>query len=208
MSLQEADFSTTQRAMEGRSADDRLMIKFELFPHPNETKSLEAGHPVYDDREYITIIVPGDKTSIVHRPVWAQDKTRFARQYAQFKQGMEQTVVGLPLKLWGGITLGQAKEFEYFNVKTVEQLAEMADGNGVGIQGFAGLKQRAQDYVKTTKDQAPLMEMRAEIEKKDAEIATLSQSFRELSGQVSQLMKLVPKSKLKEVFGDEVSEVA
>jgi hypothetical protein len=203
MSLQEADFSMTQRAMEGRSADDRLMIKFELFPHPNEIKSLEAGHPIYDDKEFITIIVPGDKTSIVHRPVWAQDKERFARQYAQFKQGMEQTVVGLPLKLWGGMTLGQAKEFEYFNVKTVEQLAEMSDGNGVNIQGFPGLKQRARDYVSQTKEQQPLMEMRAEIEKKDAEISALSSSFTELSGQVKELMKLVPKSKLKEVFGEE-----
>lgn len=205
MSLQEADFSMTQRAMEGRSADDRLMIKFEVFPHPNETKSLEAGHPVYDDKEYITIIVPGDKTSIVHRPVWAQDKERFARQYAQFKQGLEQTVSGLPLKLWGGMTLGQAKEFEYFNVKTVEQLAEMSDGNGIGIQGFNGLKQRAKDYVAQTKEQQPMLEMRATLEKKDSEIAALTESFNNLSAQVQELMKLVPKNKLKEVLGSEAA---
>lgn len=206
--LQEADFSTTQRAMEGRSADDRLMIKFELFPHPNEIKSLEAGHPVYDDKEYITIIVPGDKTSIVHRPVWAQDKERFSRQYAQFKQGQEQTVVGLPLKLWGGMTLGQAKEFEYFNVKTVEQLAEMSDGNGISIQGFNGLKARARDYIAQTKEQQPLLELRAENEKKDAELAALTQSFAELSGQVQQLMKMIPKAKLREVFGEEAPAAA
>ena len=205
MSLQEADFSMTQRAMEGRSADDRLMIKFELFPHPNEVKSLAVGHPVYDDREYITIIVPGDKTSIVHRPVWAQDKARFARQYAQFRQGQEQTVVGLPLKLWGGMTLGQAKEFEYFNVKTVEQLAEMSDGNGVSIQGFNGLKQRAKDYIATTKDQQPLMEMRAAIEKKDSEMSVLGNLLKEQGDKIDRLMALIPKSKLREAFGDEVT---
>lgn len=203
MSLAEASFSDTQRAMEGRSADDRLMIKFEIFPHPNEIKSLEAGHPVYDDREYITIIVPGDKTSVVHRPVWAQDRTRFARQYAQFKQGQEQTVVGLPLKLWGGMTLGQAKEFEYFNVKTVEQLSEMSDGNGIAIHGFQGLKQRAKDYLAQAKEQQPLLEMRAAIEERDTKIETLNQQFGELSGQIKQLMALVPKAKLREVFGDE-----
>lgn len=195
----------TQRAMEGRSADDRLMIKFETFPHPNETKSLEAGHPIYEDKEYITIIVPGDKTSIVHRPVWAQDKERFARQYAQFKQGLEQIEVGLPLKLWGAITLSQAKEFEYFNIKTVEQLANMSDGNGANIMGFNGLKQRAKDYLAQTKEQQPLLEMRAEMEKKDIEIATLANSFNELSLQVKELMKLVPKHKLKEILGEEVA---
>lgn len=205
MSLSEASYSDTQRAMEGRSADDRLMIKFEIFPHPNEIKSLEAGHPVYDDREYITIIVPGDKTSVVHRPVWAQDRTRFARQYAQFEQGEEQTVVGLPLKLWGGIKLGQAKEFEYFNVKTVEQLAEMSDGNGISIHGFQGLKQRARDYLAQAKEQQPLLQMRADMEKKDIEVAALTQQLSDLSSQVSQIMKLVPKHKLKEILGEEAA---
>lgn len=200
--LAEADYSMTQRAMEGRSADDRLMIKFELFPHPNEMRSLEAGHPVYDDREYITIIVPGDKTSIIHRPVWAQDKNRFSRQYAQFKQGLEQTVVGLPLKLWGGMTLGQAKEFEYFNVKTVEQLAEMADGLGIGVQGFQGLKQRAKDYILATSEQAPMLAIRAEVEKKDNEIATLAQAIKEQGERMSRLEAMIPKSKLKELDGE------
>lgn len=203
MSLAEADYSTTQRAMEGRSADDRLMIKFEMFPHPNEVKSLEAGHPVYDDREYITIIVPGDKNSIVHRPVWAQDKNRFARQYAAFKQGQSQEVSGLPLSMWGGMKLSQAKEFEYFNVKTVEQLAEMSDGHGQQIHGFQELKKRAKDYIAYTKEQQPLLEMRKEVEERDIQIATLTQQFGELSGQIKELMKHVPKSKLKEVFGDE-----
>lgn len=203
MSLAEASYSDTQRAIEGRSADDRLMIKFELFPHPNETKSLEAGHPVFDDREYITIIVPGDKNSVVHRPVWAQDKNRFARQYAAFKLGQSQEVTGLPLTMWGGMKLSQAKEFEYFNIKTVEQLAEMADGNGIGIQGFQELKRRAKDYLAYTKEQQPLLEMRKEVEERDSQIATLTQQFSDLSAQMKELMKLVPKSKLKEAFGEE-----
>lgn len=208
MSLSEASYSDTQRAMEGRSADDRLMIKFEMFPHPNEIKSLEAGHPVYDDREYITIIVPGDKNSIVHRPVWAQDRTRFARQYAAFKNGLSQEVTGLPLTMWGGMKLSQAKEFEYFNVKTVEQLAGMSDGNGIAIHGFQELKQRAKDYLAFTKEQQPMLQMRAEIESRDTQIATLNEQFTALTTQLNQLMKLVPKAKLKELFGDEAPEAA
>jgi hypothetical protein len=194
--LAEADFATTQRAMEGRSADDRLMIKFELFPHPNQEKSLAAGHPVFDDKEYITIIVPGDKTSVIHRPVWEQDLQRFPRQYAQFKQGLEQTVSGLPLKLWGGMSLGQAKEYEYFNVRTVEQLAEMADGHGGNIQGFQAMKQKARDYVAATKEQAPLLQLRAELETKDSEVASLQQALADQGARIAQLERLIPKSKL------------
>ena len=197
--LAEADFSTTQRAMEGRSADDRLMIKFELYPHPNAAKSLECGHPVYDDAEYITIIVPGDKNSIVHRPVWNQDKERFSRQYAQFKQGLEQTVSGLPLKMWGGMTAGQAKEFEFFNVKTVEQLAEMSDNLGMQVQGFQALKQRARDYVATTTQQAPMLALREEIEKKDGEIAALMEAVRQQGERMARLEAHIPKSKLAQI---------
>lgn len=206
MSLSEASYSDTQRAMEGRSADDRLMIKFELFPHPNETKSLEAGHPVYDDREYITIIVPGDKNSIVHRPVWAQDKQRFARQYAAFKQGQSQEVTGLPLSMWGGMKLAQAKEFEYFNVKTVEQLAEMSDGNGVSIHGFQGLKQRARDWLERTKSEAPMLALRAEVEKRDGDIQTMEQQLKEQGDKIDMLMKLVPKNKLAQLEAGTVED--
>ena len=203
--MQEADYSTTQRAFEGRSADDRLMIKFEVFPHPNETKSLEQGRPIYDDREYITIIVPGDKNSIVHRPVWAQDKQRFARQYAAFQQGRSQDVSGTPLTMWGGMTLSQAKEFEYFNVKTVEQLAEMSDGNGVNVQGFNGLKQRAKDWVERTKSDAPLLQLRAEVEAKANDIQTMQQQLVEQGNRIDQLMKLIPANKLKQLDTEEAA---
>lgn len=193
MSLAEASYSDTQRAIEGRSADDRLLIKFEMFPHPNEVKSVEAGHPVYDDREYITIIVPGDKNSVVHRPVWAQDKQRFSRQYAAFKANESQEVRGLPLKMWGGMTLGQAKEFEYFNVKTVEQLAETADG--VQIHGFQGLKQKARDYLAYTKEHQPLLQMRAELDKRDNDAATMAQQLKEQGERIDLLMAALPKAK-------------
>lgn len=195
--LQEATYAQTQRAFEGRSADDRLMVKFEMFPHPDERASVEAGHPVFKDTEYVTIIVPGDKTTTVHRPVWAQDKERFARQYQAFVAGKSQEVSGLPLRMWGGLTLSQAKEFEYFNVKTVEQLAEMSDGNGVSIHGFHALKQRAQDYIKSTKEQQPLLQMRAELEERDNTIETMQMQQSQLIERMAAMEKLISPSKLK-----------
>lgn len=206
MRLGEADFSMTQRAMEGRSADDRLMIKFEFFPHPNEEKSTLAGHPVYDDREYITIIVPGDKTSVVHRPVWAQDKQRFSRQYAAFKQGASQQSPGLPLKMWGGMTLGQAKEFEYFNVQTVEQLAQMADGHGINIHGFNGLKQRARDYLAAAAEAAPLLAMRGELEERDNKIESLMNALKEQGDRLEMLERKKPRRQTAAVQETETAE--
>jgi len=107
----EADFSMTARAMEGRSADRPPMIKFETFPHPTRSKVPEQGHPCYDDREYIHHCSPETRRQ-VHRPVWA--RIRRALLVIRSIHKAEQTVVGLPLKLWGGIKLRQANEFDTF----------------------------------------------------------------------------------------------
>lgn len=184
MRLGEAEYDTTQRAFKGRADDDKLMIKFEMFPHLNQGKSEEQGRPIYEDREYITIIVPGDKDSIVHRPVWKKDLERFPRQYAQFKANQEQTTEGTPLSLWGGCTLGQAKELEFFNVKTVEQLAELNDNLASKFHGVQGLKQRAKDYVAQAKEQAPLLKMRAELEARDNQLEILNKNMSEMAAEI------------------------
>lgn len=184
MRFAEAEYDTTQRAFKGRADDDKLMIKFELFPHLDQEKSQAEGRPIYYDREYITIIVPGDKDSIVHRPVWSKDIERFPRQYQAFKNNESQETIGTPLKLWGGCTLGQAKELEYFNVKTVEQLAGMSDGNAMKFQGINALRQRARDYIAHTKEQQPLLQMRAELEDRDNTVATMQRQLAEMAAEL------------------------
>lgn len=132
------------------------------------------GRPVYDEVEYIEIMVPGDRNNIVHRPVTNEDRRKFAQQYAQWKAGSQETASGTPLKAWPGITRAQVEELAYFNVKTVEQLAAISDGNLQSIPFARGLQNRAKAYLEQAKGNAPLEAALAEIERLKNHVAALT----------------------------------
>lgn len=164
MQLGEADFSMTEQAFTENPYDkgsERLYVQFHVHPKLNQTKTREAGRPIYDDTEYVTIIAPGDKDNIIDRPASEMDKRRFARQYDAFKRGQTDPVVtGTPLKMVPWISRGQAEELAYFHVYTVEQLAELSDANAQNFMGINTLKQKAKDFLAASTDTAFISQMR------------------------------------------------
>lgn len=193
--LAESTFEETQMAMtldQSRTSEDdkRLLVVFSTRPWHDRVASTEAGRPIYRDRDFITIMVPGDKDSIIERPATDMDRQRFALQYTAFQQRKSQeSVSGTPLKVVTFLTAAQAKELEYFNIFTVEQLAGIPDANAARVLGAQRLKQLAADFLKAATEQAPLTAMREEMEQKDAKITALEEAVRELSDQVKLLQK-------------------
>lgn len=192
MRLAEADLSTTSLALDRMNGnrenpDDRLRINFTMFPELDQAETNKAGRPIYRETEYITIMVPGER-DVVHRAVWERDKERFPRQYAAFKSNANQEAVsGTPLKLVPWLTLGQVKELEYFNCVTVEQLAAMPDSTAQKFMAINKLKTLAKDYLQAAKEAAPLTAMRAEMDKKDSEIAAMANQLKLLAKKVEEL---------------------
>lgn len=77
-------------------ADARLWVKFGMRPQEDPAATAEQGRPIFTEVEWITIMIPGERDT-VERPMEKQDYTRFAKQYAHWKQtGMEATT-GTPL---------------------------------------------------------------------------------------------------------------
>jgi hypothetical protein len=186
----EATMEMTSGAFQSENeADRRLLVQFNMHPHLNQEKSATAGRPIYEDREYIMIIVPGDKDSIVHRPAWEKDFGRFPRQYAAFKSKNESAVVGTPLKLVPWLSSSQIKELEYFNIKTVEHLADVGDNVGTKFHGLQGLKKQAKDFLQAAAGAAPLIEMRTQLEQRDGQIAALTEQMKKLSALVEKQSK-------------------
>lgn len=178
----EATMEMTSGAFQNENeADRRLLVQFNLHPHLNQEKTAQEGRPIYEDREYIMIIVPGDKDSIVHRPAWTKDFTRFPRQYAAFKSKNEDVVVGTPLKLVPWLSSSQIKELDYFNIKTVEHLADVNDNVGTKFHGLQGLKKQAKDFLAAAAGAAPMVAMRTQLEQRDAQIAALQKQMEELA---------------------------
>ncbi len=150
MSAQEADMATTSMAeQQGRYAgDDTLLVKFYRHPKKDQAATKLAGRPIFKEHDYISIMQPGNKDSIVIRPAMEMDKTRFSVHWQKYQARENQDdLVGTPLEEWGGLTGAQVKELQFMNVRTVEQLVSMSDTNAQGMMGIGQLKVRARRFL-------------------------------------------------------------
>lgn len=169
----------------------KRFVEFDLHPVRNAEKSAAEGRPIYDEAEYIKITVPGDKNNIVHRPVRPSDKQEFSAEYRRFKAGEEMQQSGTPLKSWPGISRAEVEELAFFNVRTVEQLAEMSDGNARNLGPVMAMRQRARDFIAAAKGNAPLEQVRAENE-------ALKNRLEAMERQMSQLAEAKQSDKVTE----------
>lgn len=170
-------------------ADRRLNVRFSVQAKLDRIKTDAEGREIYKDVEYVRILIPGDKTLSVFRPVMPSDKVRFSEQYRAFKAQKGERLVGTALAGWPMITEAQRKELEYFNVFTVEQLAGMADTYAAGMMGIQQLKQAATKFLQTIETNAPTIKLQKELEKRDNEMEVLKAQLQEQSEMLKALMK-------------------
>ena len=168
--------------------DKDLMVTFASCEHADDAASREAGRPIFAMVDYITIQVPGDKDSTVHRPVRPGDAERFPIQWSRYKNSQEQ-VVGTPLSSWPQISKAQVAELAYFNVKTIEQLASISDANAQKFMGINTLRSQAQAYLKLLAEQDPLFKLQAELQSRDETIATQAKQIADLQAAVDEIRK-------------------
>lgn len=163
-------------------------------------RSAQEGRPIFEDREFVTILIPGDRTMEVVREASAEDKLRFADSYNRFKAGRAgvDTVAGTPLEALTWLTASQVREFRAINVFTVENLASMSDavlGNfGLGAREF---RTKAQAYLDAASGNAGTTKLAAENEALKADIEALKAQMKELAanaGSVSKATKPVTAS--------------
>ncbi|MFY7916170.1 MAG: hypothetical protein ACOVPA_16075 [Rubrivivax sp.] len=155
------------------SMDNKLYVEFFRKPILQPGKSREAGRAVYEEIDYVRIHVPGDKSSVIERPVNQQDIFRFQDRYNKWKAGQEEAVTGTPLTALPGMNPSKIEEYKFFKLVTVEQLAEANDNLGGKFMSFQQDKQRAKVFLEVAKNNAPIEKMNEELQKRDAEIENL-----------------------------------
>jgi hypothetical protein len=64
-------------------------------------------------------------------------------------------------------------EYQYFNIRTIEQLAHAADSFGGKFMGFQNDKARAKAFLDAAAGNAPIEKMNEELAKRDEVIETL-----------------------------------
>lgn len=173
---------------------ERTFARFSREAVKNNFKSEQEGKSVFEDKEFVTIVVPGNRGAVAFEEVTADHKARWPKSYAAFKEGLEAPVNGMPIEMWPVLGPSQVLEFKAMNIRTVEDVAGLGD-DGIARIGMGGreLRDKAQAWLASATGNAALSKAIADSEAKDAEIANLK-------GQVGSLVERL--DKLEKARGD------
>jgi hypothetical protein len=181
-------------------------VQFERRAVEDRNASIEAGHYVAKDVDFVMITPYGSKDMIdrvaaewfeamakeVEQQRYPQEwLTAFKNKFAAWKEGKETPLEGTSLLNWPVISPSQLLNCQALHILTVEQLAganeEVLKRLGMGGRS---LVDKAKDYLATAKGSGKVVE----------EIGALRQKTEQLTGQVAALIKanqtllsLVPK---------------
>lgn len=159
---------------------------------PNPAKSQQMGRPISDNVPFVRIGNPGERLNIVVRPATSDDRRRFALQWAQFQQNVEQRPSGTPVSLLFPNNPAVIGLLEGSNVWTVEQLAELSangiENVGMGCQSYVN---QAQSYLKMAEKGIKHAEFQSQIRERDQKIDQLTQNVQELNATVTKLLRQI-----------------
>ncbi len=169
------------------STPDRSKPRFHMRAVEMPFKSREAGRPIFEDREFVEIIIPGMNKSTVIEPVNEQHVARWPEAYAAWKRGQELPQSGTPLEEWPVLTTATVANLKALNMRTVEDLAGAPDTvlQNIG-QGAFDFRRRALAFLEQAKDSAPLQTALQENELLRGEIKVLRGQVQDLAALVKQ----------------------
>lgn len=143
-------------------------------------ESERQKRPIFKDVPFIRKMVPGDANNIVERAAKEQDMQQYPRQWAEYEaMNKSGEVIGTPLEKWPNVTRAQIKELKYVECHTVEQIAQMSDGNLMKMgAGFRPLRESALQWLDSLN-----------VAKVDEEKESLKKQVAELSATVAEIKR-------------------
>lgn len=161
----------------------KLFVAFRMDAVPSQFQSEQAGHPVFVEKPFITITIPGSTNTIIDTVADLEYQRRFPEQWAKFKAGHTDAAVnGWRLESWPAVNTAQVKMLQHMNVHTVEMLADMSDTacQQVGM-GTMELRTKAKAAIAAAAGGADAERQAMENERRDNEMAALRAQVTELS---------------------------
>lgn len=184
------------------------VIRFETRSKQDNTKSLEAGRPVFVDVDYLVISPPGTKDTFeAEATEWLGNKRRaaalgnynlewidkFEAGYARWKSGQEMPETGWSLRMCPAFTPGEINAALAIDIKTVESLSQVPD-TGLGMLGLNGrvIRDKARALMDNANDSAKVAVQMASMK---ADIATLTDSVIARDEKIAELEAALLKKK-------------
>jgi len=155
--------------------DSRLAVKFYKRPVELKNESIAQGRPIFQEFDFIKILVPGDALTEIDTYVSDAHKTRFPIQWANYmnRQGSEESYSGTPLSEWPQVSASQAEELKGIKFHTVESVAHCSDQQLQKIGMIAGMSPH--NFRERAKTFLNLASETADISKREEELAQLKE---------------------------------
>lgn len=172
-------------SISGQPGDAQALVKF--FPKSviHGFKSQEAGHPVYMKKDYISVMFPGERDTVI-REVKPTDKMRWPRQWAAYEAGAEQEVEGTPILHLFPNDPEIADNLGAVKIKTIEQLAGLSDTQLLGIgMGAREFQNRAKRFLEGAAAAGKYHRLERELAERDRKIEQLAGLIEALQKQVN-----------------------
>jgi hypothetical protein len=169
---------------------DTAIPEFYLKPVHMTAKSEAEGRQIYEEMEYVRILVPGDSKSLVDEKVKDHHRDRWPTQYARFKNNQLAPEDGMPLDLWPAIGPAQVMELRAAHVRTVEALAGLSDAQlqKVCPMGGFALRQKALNWLEAAKGNAPTAALEKALAERDETISALQAQVADMAAKFDAML--------------------
>ena len=163
------------------SQERNLFVSFYKDAVELTFESEKQGRPIFKDMDFIRIIVPGDTNNVIERVADENDKLKFPSAWARYQASESEAMEGTPLEQWPQITRSLLKECKYFEVHTVEALANLSDAHLARLgMGFQDLRNKAKAWLAAAEGTSAQTAQAAENERLRSMIEDLRAQMKEM----------------------------
>lgn len=127
--------------------DKALIIRFFVGKKLLGAKSIAAGREIYEDREFVEILIKGQDKQAVVEEVKQHHKQKYPVAYMAFKQAKELPIVGTPIEQLAGVGPSLAHTLKGLHIRSIEDMAGVGE-NEIVLQAIG---MGARDLVKRAK---------------------------------------------------------
>jgi hypothetical protein len=204
-------------AMSLQGDTSHLFIEFKEEKEPNPAKTKEAGRPMFDDIERVSVQHVGDpktwpwfnahERSIYIRGPGGEGSYKtyaenFYEHYKAFKEGLAKAQSGTPVEELPFLSSAKRAELKALNIHTAEALAQL-EGTPLTRLGMGGreMKNQAQAYLDRAKEGA----MDAKLAAQNARLQDEIEKMRE---QLANVMEKLSPTARKKIEAEEEDEAA
>jgi len=187
---------------------DSVLVRFDVRPVEQPFLSAQENRIIYKNIVFISKEWELGRSSLA-RPIrdtvafdekeqkWKisklapnSDIKKYPAEWNAFQRGQSNNDIGTPLLLLFKTDPSRVEWYKFRHITTVERLAAMNHSNSQDLgMGVSEDIQRAQNYLAQTKSSGAANELKARLEEKDSQVASLQNQLADLSAKLTEVLK-------------------